>query len=126
MPTASRTGSSPFSIFSLSPLARTPRKVVTTSPYGPPCSTWENGWLCFSPLPVGAAASAHRSQIEFLMFAARVTCRQVEHCHIERPKSYSAAKIKRLLRWLESRHKRAKVVVLYSSALTSVTGIFAN
>jgi hypothetical protein len=57
------------------------------------------------------------------MFAGRVTCKQVEHCHIERPKSYSAAKIKRLLRWLESRHKRAKVVVLYSSALTSVTGI---
>ena len=56
-------------------------------------------------------------QIEFLMFAARVTCKQVEHCHIERPKSYSAAKIKRLLGWLESRRKRAKRCWQLSSTL---------
>lgn len=55
-------------------------------------------------------------EIEFLMFAARLTRKQVEHGHIERPASYSKMKIKHLLGWLEARRKRAKRCWLFSPA----------
>ena len=55
-------------------------------------------------------------EIEFLMFAVRVTRKQAEHGHIKRPASHSTVKIKHLLIWLEARRKRAKLCWLSSPA----------